>query len=77
MTGHLAIRHDRKMLRKWRHKWFGVNRGTHWSIAGSVAVIILGSYLIYNNHERKPGPVAAMPGAEPTVAPMTHFDYSY
>jgi hypothetical protein len=43
-----VIRHDRNNLREWLHKWFGTNRGAHWTIAGSVAVIIFGSYLIYN-----------------------------
>ncbi len=76
MTGHLAIQHNRKMFRKWLHKWFGANRGTHWSIAGSVAVIIFGSYLIYNSRESKPSAVVAMPRAEPTVAPITHLGRS-
>ena len=31
-----VIHHDKNML----HKWFGPNRGTHWTIAGSVAVIM-------------------------------------
>lgn len=33
------------------HKWFGTNRGTHWPVAGAVAVIIFGSYLIYNSRD--------------------------
>ena len=48
MTGSSAVRRDKNKFQKWLHKWVGSNRGTHWSIAGSVAVIILGSYLIYD-----------------------------
>ena len=43
MTGHPVIAHDKGML----HKWFGPSRSTHWTIAGSAAVIILGSHLVY------------------------------
>jgi hypothetical protein len=43
MTGPLVIQHPKSML----HKWLGGNRGTHWTVAGIVAVIVLGSYLIY------------------------------
>jgi hypothetical protein len=28
------------------HKWLGPNGGTHWTVAGSVAVIVVGGYLI-------------------------------
>jgi hypothetical protein len=48
MAASSAIRRDKSKFQKWLHKWVGSNRGTHWSIAGSVAVIILGSYLIYD-----------------------------
>jgi len=68
MTGLTVIRHERKMLREWFHKWFGTSRGTHWSIAGSVAVIIFSSYLIYNSRDSKPAAPAA---AARTPAPMT------
>ena len=61
MTGPSVIQHNKSMLRK----WFGPNRGTHWSIAGSVAVIILGGYLIYSA-ERTPAPMAPAP-----TAPLT------
>jgi hypothetical protein len=47
MTRRSAIPHNRSIL----HKWFGPNRGTHWSIAGSVGVIILGSYLVYSSQK--------------------------
>jgi hypothetical protein len=48
MTSRQIIRQKKKMLRSWLKKWFGSNRGTHWSVAGSVAVIVLGTYLIYS-----------------------------
>jgi hypothetical protein len=47
MTRQSAIPHNKSIL----HNWFGPNRGTHWSIAGSVAVIILGSYLVYSSQK--------------------------
>jgi len=59
------------MVRKWLRKWFGANRGTHWSIAGSVAVIIFGSYLIYNSRHSKPTSAANIAAAERTPVPMT------
>jgi len=71
MSAHSVIRHDRNKLGKWFHKWFGTNRGTHWSIAGSVAVIIFGSYLIYNSHDSNPTTTPNIPAAERTPAPMT------
>jgi len=64
MAGHLTIRRDQKIFRSRLHKWFGTKHGTHWSVAGSVAIVIFGSYLIYNGREDKPSPAAAMPGAE-------------
>jgi hypothetical protein len=48
MTGHSVIAHDKGVL----HKWFGPNPSTHWTIAGSVAVIMLGSYLVYKPENR-------------------------
>jgi hypothetical protein len=48
MTRRLINRQKKTMLRNWLTKWFGSNRGTHWSVAGSVAVIVLGTYLIYS-----------------------------
>jgi hypothetical protein len=47
MTEPSVTRNDKSAL----HKWIGPNRGTHWAIAGSVAVIMLGSYLIYSNSD--------------------------
>jgi len=67
MTVLAVIRHDSKMLRK----WFGPNRGTHWSVAGSVAVIIFASYLIYHSRDSNPASAAAVPAAERPVIPIT------
>lgn len=50
MSASSVLRRDRNKLRK----WFGTNRGTHWTIAGSVSVIIFGSYLIYNSRDSGP-----------------------
>ena len=73
MSARLAIRHDRSNLRKWLHKWFGTNRGTHWTIAGSVAVIILGSYLVYNSRDGNPATaVPAAMRAPATLPPGSH-----
>jgi hypothetical protein len=48
---------------------FGTNRGTHWTIAGSVAVIILGSYLVYTSHDSSP--TTTMGKAAGTPAPTS------
>jgi hypothetical protein len=64
MTGPSVIQHVKGML----HKWLGPNRGTHWTIAGSVAVIMLGGYLIYSISaaERTPAPMTPAPPASVT-----------
>jgi hypothetical protein len=69
MDNPLVIRHDKNILHKWAGKWFGANRGTHWTIAGSVAVIILGGYVIYNNRDSNPANGSAIPTAERTPVP--------
>jgi hypothetical protein len=46
MTDSSEMRRDKNKFQKWLCKWPGTNRGTHWTVAGSVAVIILGGYLI-------------------------------
>jgi hypothetical protein len=69
MTALSALRYDKNTLRKWFHKWFGANRGTHWTIAGSVAVIIFGSYLVYNS--RNSNTTIIIPAVEQTPSPMT------
>jgi hypothetical protein len=58
-------------LRKWLNKRFGTNRGTHWSTAGSVVVIIFSGYLIYNSHYSNPTTATTIAAAERTPAPMT------
>lgn len=47
---------------------FGTNRGTHWTVAGAVAAIILGSYLIYSNHGSSPTPVRDEAAGKPATA---------
>ena len=66
MTARSVIQRDKEMLRK----WLGTNRGTHWTVAGSVAVIIFGSYLIYRNSYGKLTNVPTIPAAERSVAPI-------
>jgi hypothetical protein len=56
-------------FQKWLHKWFGSNRGTHWTVAGSVAVIILGSYLITNMGNGQP--TTTISAGERAPTPMT------
>jgi hypothetical protein len=55
------------------HQWFGPNRNTHWTIAGAVGVIILGSYLVYSNRDSRPITAPTISAAEqtPTPAPLT------
>jgi hypothetical protein len=61
MTDPSVIQHDKSML----HKWLGGNHGTHWTVAGIVAVIVVGSYLIYSISaaERTPAPMTPAPPA--------------
>ena len=66
MKGPSVIHHDKSML----HKWFGPNRGTHWTIAGSVAVIMLGSYLVYSYRDISPTAATNISAAERTPVPM-------
>lgn len=69
MSASSVLRRDRNKLRKWLHKWFGTNRGTHWTIAGSVAVIIFSSYLIYNSRDGNPTTAATIGVTGPTPVP--------
>jgi hypothetical protein len=71
MVAPAVRRHDKNKLGKWLHKWFGTNRGTHWTVAGSVGVIIFSSYLIYNSRDSNPTTSNTVPAAEGTPAPMT------
>ncbi len=50
-------------------KWFGPNSGTHWTIAGSVAVIMLGSYLVYSIRDGSPANAVTFSAPEQTPAP--------
>jgi hypothetical protein len=68
MSAPSVTQRDKNTLGKRLHKWFGANRGTHWSIAGSIAVIIFGVYLIYNNHDSNP--VTAPTNAATAQAPI-------
>ena len=65
MTGSVLIQHDKSIL----HKWLGGNRGTHWIVAGIVAVIVLGSYLIHSMSAalRMSAPMAPAPPAPLTT----------
>jgi hypothetical protein len=71
MNAASARRYDKNGLRKWLHRWFGANRGTHWTVAGAVAVIIFGSYLVYNGRESKPTTTLIIRAAEGNSSPMT------
>jgi hypothetical protein len=65
MTGHPGTQHEGVM-----HKWFGPNRGTHWTIAGSVAVIVLGSYALYtSNRDSAPATAVIIAAPEQAAAP--------
>jgi hypothetical protein len=70
MSAPSATRRDRNALGKRLRKWFGANRGTHWSVAGSIAVIIFGVYLIYNNHDSNLKTVPSNPAVAGTPTPM-------
>jgi hypothetical protein len=67
MTSHPATQNHKSML----HKWFGPNRGTHWTIAGSVIVIMLGGYLVYSNRDVNPPTTASVSSAPAAPAPVT------
>jgi hypothetical protein len=71
MTALSVLPYDKNRLRKWFHTWFGPNRGTHWTIAGSVVVIIFGGYLVYNGRNSNPATTVIVPAAERTPSPMT------
>jgi hypothetical protein len=66
MTAPNANRHRKSML----IRWFGPNRNTHWTIAGSVAVIMLGGYLVYSNRDSNPTTAAPISAPERTQLPM-------
>jgi hypothetical protein len=64
MADHPVIR-DKSAL----HEFFGPNRNTHWIIAGSVAVIMLGGYLVYSFDRNTPTIVVTIPATQ-TVDPI-------
>ena len=64
MTEPSVIQNKKSLLRK----WFGPNRGTHWTIAGSVAVIMLGSYLVYSNRDGATAVTISAPAQTPAPA---------
>jgi hypothetical protein len=65
MAGHTVDSQSKSTFQK----WFGPNRNTHWSIAGAVAVIVLGGYLIYSNREVAPTIVVPMTAVEQPPPP--------
>ena len=66
MSAQQANPHDKSTF----HKWFGPNRSTQWTIAGSVAVIMLGSYLVYSNPDSNPANPTTTSAAERIPAAM-------
>lgn len=60
---------DPKKLRKRPDKWFVTTRGTHWTVAGAVTVIILGSYLIYSSRDSNPTVATRTPAVEQNAVP--------
>jgi hypothetical protein len=51
------------------HRLFGANRNTHWIVAGSIMVIMLGGYLVYSFDANKPTIVVTVPATAQTPAP--------
>jgi hypothetical protein len=66
-----VIHNDKNMPHKPPGKSFGTNRGTHWTVACSVTVIILGSYLIYCSRDSNPRLAGATPAVEQTPVPAS------
>ena len=66
MTVRSVNRHHKSKL----HKWLGPNGGTHWAIAGSVAVIMLGGYLIYSGIDNNRTTTTSIFAIERTPAPV-------
>jgi hypothetical protein len=58
-----------KKLHQRPDKWFVTTRGTHWTVAGSVTVIILGSYLIYSSRHINPTIATTTPAVEQNAVP--------
>jgi hypothetical protein len=52
------------------HRFFQVDRNSHWIIAGAVAVVMLGGYLVYSFDANKPTVVVTIPATAPAPAPI-------
>jgi hypothetical protein len=50
-------------------KWFVTTHGTHWGVAGSVTVIILGCYLIYSTRNINPTIATTTPAIHAAPTP--------
>jgi hypothetical protein len=50
------------------YQFFQLDRNSHWIIAGAVAVIMLGGYLIYSFDANKPTVVVTIPATAPDPA---------
>ena len=66
-----VIHDDKNMPHKRPGKSFGTNRGTHWTVAGSVTVIILGGYFIYSSRDSNPTLAGATPAVEQIPVPAS------
>jgi hypothetical protein len=66
MSGPSIIRRNKNNLQK----WFGPNRHTHWTIAGSIAVIMLGSYVVYSNRDNNHTNAVTIMAIERTPTPL-------
>ena len=51
------------------HRFFGPDRNTHWVIAGSIMVLMLGGYLVYSFDASKPTIVVTIPAPVQNPAP--------
>jgi hypothetical protein len=64
MTSAPAVHNDKNMPHKRPSKSFGTNRGAHWTVAGSVTILILGGYFIYSSRDSNPTIAGATPAVE-------------
>jgi hypothetical protein len=48
--------------------FFQVDRNSHWIIAGAVAVVVLGGYLVYSLDANRPTVVITIPAIAPDPA---------
>jgi hypothetical protein len=51
------------------HRLFGPDRNSHWIIAGSIMVVMLGGYLVYSFDANKPTIVVTIPATVQNPAP--------